>query len=182
MVRFAAAMVTAALGSAVLAGCAGEDEGRPGVVSLPSKYVNATGIDAKIAPKGTSLELFWKENGESHTAGADKESPQLFKATCFGEYPDLRVEVQAPGDAVMEAAVGKPVTLTFGDLEPVDIDMSDEAGRDYLWGPNGLEIKMLMEKKDAPRSQQRSSYDSFPDGTFELESASLRVDMLVTCP
>ncbi|GBF17813.1 hypothetical protein Br6_05220 [Rhodococcus sp. Br-6] len=171
MIRFTSVALVGLAAAALTAGCSSSsaDEGRPGTVSEASySGLKATKLD------GVSLAAGWARQLPDQLVGDKETPPAMMKATCFGEYPDLRVEVEGPDDATMRATAGEQtMSFTFGTKGPIEVQPPASS---YTWGPTGLDIDLDM-STSANMSEKELSKDVFDD-----EFGWIRVRMLVTCP
>lgn len=161
--------------AAVVAGCgsASGDEGRAGSVSVGSlgkSSLKATSLD------GVALYAEWdadKASGADRFVGDKETAPQMLTATCFGQYPDLRVKVQGPDEAELSAVSGeKTMSVRFAELGPFDITPDPQH---YKWGPTGVDLAINMSAKS-----DRTDY-VLPEDSG-IARGSIVVRMLVTCP
>ncbi|MFI6432901.1 hypothetical protein [Rhodococcus oryzae] len=169
MIRFKSVALTGLVGITLVTGCSSsEDEGRPGTVAEASY----SGLKA-VRPDGVALQAGWGQQLPDQLIGDKSTPPEMMKATCFGEYPDLRVVVEGPDNAILRATAGEStMNLTFGEMGPTDVQPPADS---YTWGPTGLEVDLRMSTGSDEKEEELSK------DFFGGETGGFTVRMLVTC-
>nr|WP_095971839.1 hypothetical protein [Rhodococcus erythropolis] len=141
MKRMLAGALLAATASTLLAcGSDASEAGREGVISATPDRLPG-GSKSHGGSQWVNVVYFHLSAGRDTISGAQTEPPTALAATCYGEYPDLAVEVRGPGGARLKSTYGEEAArLQFDGYDESEVQLIDKKSKDSIvkWGQNAV--------------------------------------------